>query len=98
MADDDHAVRLDTILRWLRDGKLGTAEAADKVRTLHFPVPEQPSVGERFTEHRRGDVALPQPGSFALISAAYAAGQIDRRQYQALATAAHEAMARDGAV
>lgn len=95
---DDQDVRLDTILRWLHQGKLTTEQAADKVRTLHFPVPESPSIAERYAEHARADVTLPQHGSFALISAAHASGQLDRKQYTALAQAAHEAMQSDGSV
>jgi len=89
---DDQEVRLEAILRWLHQGKLTTSQAADKVRTLRFPVPDQPSLAERFAEHHRADVALPQHGSFAVISAAYASGQLDRKQYTALAEAAREAM------
>jgi hypothetical protein len=40
---------------------------------------------------------LPQAGSFAEISAAYAAGKLNRAQYTVLAHAAHKAMASDDA-
>jgi hypothetical protein len=98
MADTDQEVRLSAILRWLEQGKITTAQAAGKVRTLHFPVPEPHSVGARFTEHVKADAALPEHGSFAEISAAFAGGKIDHGQYKALAEAAHDAMAADGSV
>jgi hypothetical protein len=93
---DDQTVRLGTILSWLSNGRITTQQAADRVRTLHFPVPEPHAVGERFNEHVKSDVALPRHGSFAEISAAFAGGKIDHGQYKALAEAAQQAMAADG--
>lgn len=92
----DQEARLSAILGWLSSGRITTDEAAKRVRTLHFPVDKRaPSVADRFTQHARGDIALPKAGSFAEISAAYAGGKIDRTQYTALAEAAAEAVKSD---
>jgi hypothetical protein len=93
----DQEVRLSTILQWLEQGKISTDEAAKRVATLHFPEPERPpTVADRLSRHARGDIVLPQAGSFAEISAAYTGGKIDRPQYAALAEAAAAAMRADG--
>lgn len=93
---DDQQVRLATILAWLDQRKITTAEAASKVATLHFPPPAHATgTGGRFAQDAAGDVPARPAGGFHEISAAYAAGKLDRNQYEALAKAAAQAMAAD---
>lgn len=91
---DDQTVRLGAILHQLANRQMTTQQAASRVRTLHFPAPPpRPTAAERFAQHVRGDIPVSKPGCFAEISAAFAAGKIDRAQYDALCEAAHQAMA-----
>jgi hypothetical protein len=91
VADND--VRLGAILNWLHEGRITPAEAAARVRSIKFEMNgHAPSVTGRFTQHAMGDIALPKTGSFAEVSAAHAAGKIDRRQYAALAQAAAQSI------
>lgn len=89
----DEPERLSAILSWLHEGRITPAEAAQRMRSIKLERNGgAPSVTDRFTQHAMGDIALPKAGSFAEVSAAHAAGKIDRRQYAALAQAAAQSI------
>ena len=88
----DQEVRLNAILDWLEHRHITTAQAAARVRTLHFPVPADKPVAAQRQADVTGDPDVPEPGSFFAVSDAYAAGRIDEKQYTALAQAAADAM------
>lgn len=89
----DQEVRLNAILDWLEHRHITTAQAAARVRTLHFPAPPpDKTAAQQMKDAGTGDPEVPEPGSFFAISDAYATGRIDKDQYTALAQAAAEAM------
>jgi hypothetical protein len=91
---DDADVRLNAVLDWLEHGHITTAQAAARVRAMHFPVPPPKTAHQRIEDAGTGDPEVPEPGSFFAVSDAFAAGRIDKDQYAALAKAAAEAMKR----
>jgi hypothetical protein len=88
----DQEVRLRAIVDWLEHGRITTAQAAARIRSMRFPVPEDQTVHAQQYADLNGDPHVPEPGSFFVISDAFAAGEIDEAQYTALAQAAAEAM------
>jgi hypothetical protein len=89
---DDAEVRLQAVLDWLEHGRITTAQAAARVRTMHFPAPPPKTAHQRMEDAATGDPEVPPPGSFFAISDAFTAGRIDKDQYAALAKAAADAM------
>lgn len=92
MADSDQEVRLNAILDWLEHGRITTEQAAARIRSMDFPVPEDKSAHQGRRDDATGDPEPPEPGAFFAVSDAFAAGRIDQDQYAALAEAAVAAM------
>lgn len=93
MNTPDQAVRLRAVLGNLMENRISLADAAAEVRTMHFPEPPEKTIGQRMADSYENEVPGPEnPGSFRMVSRAYAAGSITLRQYEALADAATEAI------
>jgi hypothetical protein len=93
-AAKDTEVRLQAVIDWLEHHRITTAQAAARVRAMHFPVPPPKTAHQRMEDDVTGDPEVPPPGSFFAISDAFTAGRIDQDQYAALAQAAADAMKR----
>jgi hypothetical protein len=97
MAEADASVRLRAVLDWLEHGHITTAQAAARIRAMHFPVPAAKTVFHQQYADVNGDPEAPAPGSFFAVSDAFSQGRIDQEQYAALAQAAAESVKRDQA-
>jgi hypothetical protein len=89
---NDADVRLNAILDWLEHGRITTEQAAARVRAMQFTELADKTVHAQQYADINGDPHVPEPGSFFVVSDAFAAGRIDKDQYTALAQAAAEAM------
>lgn len=88
----DQETRLQAVLDQLENNQITLADAAREVRTLHFPPADSPTAWQRQQAAYGRDMAPPPAGSFFMVSQAYTAGRISRRQYEILASAAADAM------
>lgn len=92
----DQGARLRTVLGDLMDNRVSLADAAAQVRAMHFPEPPDKTVSQQMAESYEQEAPpTEKPGSFRMVSRAYAVGRINLRQYEALAEAAAESIKAD---